>query len=86
MNAKSNTSYIATRYKIDNLKQWKDGKVVKHPDADYINKQLKKLLWEYEAIFDEMPNPNVSAAEIRQYILSQYYKIGFSENIYRNIY
>lgn len=72
--SQSRTSYIATRYKIDNLKQWKDGKVVRHPDADYINKQIKKLLWEYETIYDEMPNQNVSAAEIRQYILSQYRK------------
>lgn len=72
--SQSRTSYIATRYKIDNLKQWKDGKVVRHPDADYINKQIKKLLWEYETIYDEMPNQNVSASEIRQYILSQYRK------------
>ncbi len=74
INALSKSAYISTRYRIDSLKQWKDGKVVKHPDADYINKQLKKLLWEYEAIYDAMPNPNVSAAEIRQYILSQYRK------------
>lgn len=72
--SQSRTSYIATRYKIDNLKQWKDGKVVRHPDADYINKQIKKLLWEYETIYDEMPNQDVSASEIRQYILSQYRK------------
>ncbi len=26
--AKSRTTCIATRYKIDNIKQWKDGKVV----------------------------------------------------------
>lgn len=74
INAMSNTVYISTRYKIDNLKQWKDGRVVKHPDADYINKQLKKLLWEYEAIYDTMPNTDASAAEIRQYILSNYRK------------
>lgn len=70
------TAYISTRYKIDNIKQWRDGVVVRHPDADYINKQLKKLLWEYEAIYDAMPNPNVSAAEIRQYLLSQFCKSG----------
>lgn len=74
INTTSKTAYISTRYKIDNLKQWKDGRVVRHPDADYINNQLKKLLWEYEAIYDSMPNPNVSAVEIRQYLLSQYRK------------
>lgn len=72
--SQSRTTYIATRYKIDNIKQWKDGKVVKHPDADYINKQLRKLLYEYEAIYESMPNPNVSAAEIRKYLLSQHNK------------
>ena len=72
--SKGVTAYISTRYKIDNLKQWKDGVVVRHPDSDYINRKLKKLLWEYEAIYDTMPNPNVSAAEIRQYLLSQYRK------------
>ena len=71
------TAYISTRYKIDNIKQWKDGRVVKHPDADYINKQLKKLLWEYEEIYDEMPNTDASAAEIRQYLLSNYRKSDF---------
>lgn len=74
INALSKSAYISTRYRIDSLKQWKDGKVIKHPDADYINKQLKKLLWGYEAIYDAMPNPNVSAAEIRQYLISQYRK------------
>lgn len=73
----SSTAYISTRYKIDSLKQWKDGRVVRHPDADYINKQLKKLLWEYEAIYDEMPNTDAPAAEIRQYLLSNYRKSDF---------
>ncbi|MDE7410808.1 MAG: site-specific integrase [Paramuribaculum sp.] len=72
--SQSRTTYIATRYKIDNIKQWKDGKVVKHPDADYINRQLRKLLHEYETIYEAMPNPNVSAADIRQYLLSQHNK------------
>ena len=27
-------AWIPTRFKIDNIKQWKDGRVVKHPDAD----------------------------------------------------
>lgn len=73
----SSTAYISTRYKIDNIKQWKDGRVVKHPDAEYINKQLKKLLWEYEAIYDTIPNMDASATEIRQYLISHYRKSDF---------
>ncbi len=72
--SQSRTTFIATRYKISNIKQWKDGRVVKHPDAEYMNRQLKKLLWEYENIYDSMPNPDVSATEIRRYILSQHCK------------
>lgn len=74
INTTSKTAYISTRYKIDNLKQWKDGRVVRHPDADYINKQLKSLLWEYEAIYDTMPNTDASATGIRQYLLSHHRK------------
>lgn len=74
INTTSKTAYISTRYKIDNLKQWKDGRVVRHPDADYINKQLKNLLWEYEAIYDTMPNTDASATGIRQYLLSHHRK------------
>lgn len=72
--AKGVTTYIPTRFKVDNIRQWKDGRVVKHPDADYMNKKLRALLNEYESILDAMPNPNVSAAEIRQYLLSQFRK------------
>lgn len=74
INTTSKTAYISTRYKIDNIKQWKDGRVVRHPDADYINKQLKNLLWEYEAIYDSMPNTDASATAIREYILSHFRK------------
>ena len=68
---KNSTAYIITRFKIDNIKQWKDGKVVKHPDAELMNKKLRGLLMGYEEIVDAMPNPNVSAAEIKKYIENQ---------------
>lgn len=69
--AMTKTAYITTRYKIDNIKQWKNGKVVKHPDADIMNKKLRGLLMKYEDIVDAMPNPNVSAVDIKKYIESQ---------------
>lgn len=46
------TAYITTRFKIDNIKQWKDGKVVKHPDAELMNKKLRGLLMGYEEIVE----------------------------------
>ncbi len=74
INANTTTAYIPTRYKIDNINQWRDGRVVKHPDADHINKKLKKLLWEFEEILDEMPTQDLPAKDIKEYLLSQYHK------------
>lgn len=69
INAKGRTTYISTRFKIDSLKQWKDGKIVRHPDADIYNRKLRALLFEYENIFDAMPNLDyASAGEIKEYV------------------
>ena len=67
-------AWIPTRFKIDNIKQWKDGRVVKHPDADYMNRKLRGLLIAYEDILDGMPNPNVPATEIKAYLESHFHK------------
>lgn len=70
--AKSRTTYIATRYRIDSIKQWKDGKVIRRPDADIMNRKLRGLLIEYENILESMPNNNVGAIEIRRYLEAKY--------------
>ena len=72
--AKGKTTYIPTRFKIDNLKQWKDGRVVKNKDADYINRQLQNILREYQGIFDTMPAIDLSASEIREFLLLRHRK------------
>lgn len=69
--AKSRTTYIATRFKIDSLKQWKDGKIVKRPDADVLNRKLRHVLVEYENMLDEVPDSQMSAVEIRKFIESR---------------
>lgn len=69
--AKSRTTYIATRFKIDSLKQWKDGRIVKRPDADVLNRKLRHVLSEYENMLDEVPDSNMSAVEIRKFIESR---------------
>lgn len=68
------TAYITTRFKIDNIRQWKDGRVVKHPDAEIVNRKLRTLLMSYEEILDTMPNSNISATEIKAYLESRYRK------------
>lgn len=69
--AKSRTTYIATQYRIESLKQWRGGKVVRHKDADIMNCKLRGLLSEYENILDAMPNQNADAVEIRKYLEGQ---------------
>lgn len=75
--AKSRTTYIATQYRIESIKQWKDGKVVRRPDADMMNRKLRGLLSEYENILDSMPNQDVDAVEIRKYLEGQRRKSDF---------
>ncbi len=69
--AKSRTTYIATRFKIDSLKQWKDGKIVKRSDADVLNRKLRHVLTEYENMLDEVRDSSMSAVEIRKFIESR---------------
>lgn len=51
---KSTTRYIVTRFKIDNLSQFKNGQVVKRPDAAMINTKLRNLLNEYQEKLDSI--------------------------------
>lgn len=51
---KSTTRYIVTRFKIDNLSQFKNGQVVKRPDAALINTKLRNLLNEYQEKLDSI--------------------------------
>lgn len=69
--------YIPTRFKIDNIKQWKNEKVVKHPDAELINRKLRGLLTKCEEILDDMPNTSAPAAQIKQYIEQRLNKTEF---------
>lgn len=69
--SKNTKAYMPTKYKVDGIKNWNGTTVVKHPDAAYINKKLRELMVAYECILDEMPNPNVSANEIKKYLESQ---------------
>ena len=51
---KSVTRYIVTRFKIDHLSQFKNGQVVKRPDAAIINTKLRNLLNEYQEKLDSI--------------------------------
>lgn len=72
--SKNTTAYIITRYKIEKTAHWKDGKIVKHPDAEFNNRKLRTTLAEYENILDGMPNPSVTATEVKAYLETHFRK------------
>lgn len=51
---KQETCYIVTRFVIDNLSQFKNGQVVKRPDAAIINTKLRNLLNELQNKLDSI--------------------------------
>lgn len=72
--SQGSTAFISTRFKVENIKQWKGGKIVRHPDADVNNRKLRALLSEYEPILDSIPNPNVSAKDVKEYLERKFRK------------
>lgn len=56
---KEETSYIITRFIIDSEAQFKNGQVVKRPDAAVMNKKLRNLLNEYQEKLDAIKHPNL---------------------------
>ena len=57
------TSYIITPYIIDDISQFKNGRVVKRHDADVTNRQLRNLLNKYQGIVDEIYNVGARSAK-----------------------
>lgn len=51
---KQETSYIVTRFMIDNLSQFKNGQVVNRQDASIINMKLRNILNEYQEQLDNV--------------------------------
>ena len=56
---KEETSYIITRFIIDSEAQFKNGQVVKRPDAAVMNKKLRNLLNEYQEKLDAIKHPHL---------------------------
>jgi len=49
------TVFITTRFKIDNLKQWNGSRVVRHPQAEAMNRKLYLMLEQYRSQIDDNP-------------------------------
>lgn len=69
---KQETCYIITRFIIDNLSQFKNGQVVKRPDAAMINTKLRNLLNKYQERLDKIDNPGIySCTQLKDFILRE---------------
>ena len=68
INHKHETRYIATRFIIENTKQFKKGRVVGRDDAVLINKKLRTLLDEYQEAIDRINTDAFSCTQIREYL------------------
>lgn len=81
LSSQQKTSYITTHYKIDNLSQWRDGRVVKRPDASVMNLKLNELLNRVIEIIDNSPVTSIlSASELKQFVEKSLNKVTlFSE-------
>lgn len=63
---KSETHYIITKYRVNNLSNFVNGVVVGQPDAKSINIKLRQLLNEYDEKLERIPNTgDLSCEELR---------------------
>lgn len=66
---KQETSYIITNFIIDSESQFKNGQVVKRPDASMMNSKLRNLLNEYQEKLDAIKNKEIySCIQIKNII------------------
>lgn len=69
---KQETSYIITRFIIDSPSQFKNGQVVKRPDASVMNTKLRNLLNEYQEKLDSISCPEIyTCSQLKNLIISK---------------
>ena len=56
---KRDTRYIVTNFIIDSVTQFRNGQVVRRPDASIMNRKLRKLLNEYQEKLDAVKHQNL---------------------------
>ena len=67
---KQETRYIVTNIKIDSLSQFKNGQVVKRPDAGIINTKLRNLLNKYQERLDGINHIEMySCKQVREMLI-----------------
>ncbi len=69
---KTETCYIITKYSIDNSSQFKNGQVVKRPDASIVNTKLRGLLNMYQERLDNIQNEGMYSCQQIKDILTRH--------------
>lgn len=70
--SKGTAAYISTRFRVDDISQWQNGKVVKNPAALYLNSKLRELYTAYMDIYDAMPVKDLPAVDVKRYLESRF--------------
>lgn len=69
---RGSTVYIPTTVKLTSRKQWRDGRVVQHEDANKLNRELRLLLCDYEQRLDGVTHiDRYSCRQLRDIILEK---------------
>ena len=70
---KHETTYIPTNFILDSESQFKNGQVVKRPDASIINMKLRNLLNEYQEALDSIKNQSLyDCMQLKNLIIQRY--------------
>lgn len=70
INHGNETRYIITRFKIDDLKQFKSGRVVGRTDASMMNKKLINILNDYYDMLDTINPVDFTCNQLKEYFES----------------
>ena len=67
------TCYIVTNYIIDSESQFKNGQVVKRPDASFMNMRLRNLLNEYQQKLDSVKHQGLyTCVQLKNVLVNSY--------------
>lgn len=65
---KQDTRYIVTRYEVDDVNQFKDGRVVGREDSSLINRRLNSLINDYYNALDSIDPEPYTCSQLRDFI------------------
>ena len=81
---KRETCYIVTNFIIDNEAQFKNGQVVKRPDAAFINRKLRGLLDKYQESLDRVKNQDIyTCRQLKELVVN--YSVSGEEATFQSV-